>query len=176
MSPLAASRCLVAQKGKWLWPNCLSETDKHWHLGFWALNLSLFLFKSSQVSQVSFREAQYKRCVSKLQPILLFSWLTRRFQSLWQDEGMIACGKYEHNVLWRWCWVLAVCQGDFLSHIKLSHITVTGWPLSLNRKCHAVSGPRCICRDILGGGQTDRSLPPSFCPLCSSVDGAAVQI
>lgn len=146
------------------------KMDKHWNF-LNSLNLSFFFVKVKSDFMKRKKNDANPSCSR-----LLFAWLTLGFQSLWQDERMIACGKYEPNVLWRWCWVLAVCQGDFLSHIKPSHITVTGWPLSLNRKCRAVSGPLCICRDILGGGQTDHSLPPSFCPLCNSVDGAAVHI
>lgn len=55
-----------------------------------------------------------------------------------------------------------MCKGDFLSHIILSHIAVTGWPVSVNRKCCVVSRPQYICWDILGGARRDHS----FCVLC----------
>lgn len=75
---------------------------------------------------------------------------------------MVARGRYEPNELRTPA--LAEGQGDFLLHIKLSRIAVTGRPLSLNRKCHTVSGAPCICWDILGGGQTDQAPPPSATP------------
>lgn len=73
-------------------------------------------------------------------------------------------GELQHQ-----CHVLAVCRRDFLSHIRPSHITGTGWPVRVTRKCRAVSGPRGLWWDVLGGGHSIPSPRPSFCPFCSCV-------
>lgn len=160
MCPLAVSCCVVAE---------VIVVEMHFIRsisGFWALKLSFlcdlyFLYIYASVYSAFL---WYKTCKltqkRKKNPIN---------SMLHQVIDICFVERTNTHVLQHQSKVLAVCRGDFLSHIKLSHITVTGWPVSLNRKCRAVSGPPCICWDILGGGQTDHSLSPSFCPFCYCV-------
>lgn len=72
-------------------------------------------------------------------------------------------------------WNAGKTSSLFSSHCVPRWLTVTyrsdRLTVSVNRKCHGVSGPQCICWDILGRGQTDKclSLCLSFCPFCNSL-------